>query len=146
MFLFLSELGHLASYFLAVGVIYLVGRKYFSRKNVFIGLISAFFIDIDHLFDYFLYYGFKFNLMEFLDGSYFQFTRRVILPLHSIELATFLLLTWVFIRKKEKYSWLLFLVVGLFVHLVFDMYSNRMPWYAYALLYRVATGFSVDYF
>jgi hypothetical protein len=110
------------------------------------GLITAFFIDLDHLFDYFLYAGFRFDLIEFLTGGYFAITQKVFVPLHSWELVAVIGIFWLFIEDKCKYSWVLFLFIGYFVHLAFDVYSNSFSWESYFLFNRMKYDFSVSLF
>ncbi|MBN1162314.1 hypothetical protein JXA34_01045 [Patescibacteria group bacterium] len=144
--LFYDEIGHLLVYFIAVLVIYVLGRDYFSRKNVFVGLATAFFIDVDHLFDYFLYYGLRFNVFDFFSGSYFRAANRVVVPFHSWEIAGLIGFIWMLAKDKKKYSWVLFLAVGYLVHLSFDVFSNGFHWYTYFLFLRISEGFPLDLF
>lgn len=95
--------------------------SYFFRNYwaVLISLFSGFFIDADHLIDYFLFTRCRrFDLKEFFSGTYFDQSGKVYVFAHGFEYVIILAvlgiiypnLTWIF------YS----LSLLLFFHLVFD--------------------------
>ena len=91
---------------------------------------GAVLVDVDHLFDYCLYYGRKLSLKNLLASRYLK-SGKVYLFLHSWELNLFVLLLALIAK-----SWvLLMLFLGLSVHLIIDNLQRREPFF-YFLLYR----------
>jgi hypothetical protein len=112
-----------------------------------IALIVGFFIDIDHLFDYFNYFGrsgFK-NLKNFFRvKTYFDSKGKAYMPLHAFE---YLPLFWILghLIGFEGLSWTLFL--SYLFHLLWDNFSlrNHHP-LAYFIIYRAVKGFDAGLF
>ncbi len=144
--LFVHEICHILTYVLFVLIAKGLFPKFFSRANFFMGLLVTFFVDLDHLVDYFLYAGARFNLVEFLSGAHFAYNNFTIVPLHGWEYVLIALVYFLLQKHKKKYSWVLYLAIGLGAHLVFDTLSYGFPWYVYFILYRAYRGFSPSAF
>lgn len=141
MSLLLHELTHVALSLIA-GLI--VWRIY---KNFFITLIAAFLggvlVDVDHLFDYFLFFGPSFNLNYFINGYHFALSEKIYVPFHGFEWVP-LLITMVFlVRKKVIKALILALALGLFSHLIADTLLNKIPLKSYFFFYRVKQNFEL---
>lgn len=127
---------------------YFVGKKFDElRLGLVSALLGGFFIDLDHLIDYFLAFGLNFNFYYFLSGYQFLKTDKLIIPLHSFELVFILLTIGIFfyrIKKKAEISVIIFAFsISLFFHLLFDTYTNELPIKSYLLLYRYQNNFDL---
>jgi len=104
-----------------------------------VALISGFFIDVDHLIDYFLYHRAKFNLAEFLSGKTFDLSGKVYVFFHGFEYAAIFAIIGLLIPNL---AWLFFsLALSNFLHLIYDTISNKPIWMTYFLIYRIAKNF-----
>ena len=104
-----------------------------------VALVSGFFIDGDHLIDYFIYQGTKFNLAEFLSGKTFDLSGKVYVFFHGFEYAIIFAITGVLLPHL---SWLFFsLALSNLFHLIFDTISNKPIWPTYFLTYRIIKNF-----
>jgi len=102
----------------------------------------VYFIDLDHLIEYFQVYGFGFNLPTFLRADFFRILGQAKLPFHAWEWVVVLgLIT----RKKKWNYWLKIIMLGIAIHLLWDMADNDLPAYFYLIAYRVVTGFNLPY-
>jgi len=143
------EAVHFSLSLLAVGTVY-----FFSRKNFWplwlAALLSGFFVDGDHLFDYFMYKGsFNFNLAEFFSASYF--TEHAYVLLHGFEYAILLFLAAFCIKYLWKKSGaaaplLAVLALSLSFHLIFDMIQYKPRWQTYFISYRLLHNFELSSF
>lgn len=105
-----------------------------------VALISGFFIDIDHFFDYFKFVRCRrFDLKEFTSAKYFDYSNKVYLPLHGYEYGILLIIIAVLFPLTAW--WTLALGLSLILHLIYDMISNRPIWPTYFLFFRAAERF-----
>lgn len=128
-----EELGHLMLSLLAGAVIAVV----FSAPWVIAwAVLAGFLIDGDHLFDYLLFKKLRnLSLKEFLSGSYFDQSGKVILPLHGFEYCViFLILAYIFVDWRPVMS---ALALSLFLHLIFDTLTNKPIWPTYFITFRI---------
>lgn len=131
-------IGHLV---LAVVVGWLIFKKTKNWKLFLLCLIVSFAIDVDHLVDYWIAYGFNLRVFDFLQLSFFGKNHKVFVPLHSWELVV-LLAIWSLVIKK--YKWLFLTVsLALFVHILWDTISYRIYPQDYFFLYRMLRGFKM---
>ncbi len=144
--LVMHEFGHVIAYSLGALLVYLLRKDFLTLRNYFIGLGVTLLMDTDHFIDYFLHTGFRFNFYEFFTGMYFNQSGKVYLFLHSWELVGFLLLLFLVIKNKLKYSWLLFVALGVGVHLLYDMFYYSIEWRSYLLYVRLLQDFSIGVF
>lgn len=161
MILFFHELTHFSAS-ISAGVIgwFVFAKNKRSGKYFFLtitaALIGGFFIDLDHLFDYFLAFGSDFRINYFFRGYQFLKSDRIYLPLHSAELAIILITVPLFIKKfrpqlpalpagRLNYFITLLLLfsfgLSLFFHLCTDAMINELPARSYFLTYRIARNF-----
>jgi len=136
---------HLAiHFFVAVLVGYLAGR-YFKKMSLAMvaAIMGGFFIDLDHVLEYFFYYGLHFNLTYFLEGRQFILSNTVYLIFHAWEYIPLLLLIAYLLRKKRALSIFIFtLCLAGAVHLVSDVFINDYPFKFYSISYRASQHFS----
>lgn len=109
------------------------------------GLLGGFFVDLDHLIDYTFVYGLNFNLHLFLSGEMFVQMRKIHILFHGWEyIAAMWLIAYKTKNLKLRY-FMLSTLLGLFSHLVFDMYSNNVHFFGYSILYRIVYNFDMMY-
>lgn len=111
-------------------------------------LLAGFFIDVDHLFDYFLYFGWNFNLGYFIEGYHFLLSDKLRILLHGWEYAIIMLVLFVVLYKNpkfEKIKVVLFAAgVSLFFHLTADSLMNEgLKIQTYSVIYRVGNNFEI---
>lgn len=113
---------------------------YFSSKTflyVLLFSLGSILIDLDHLFDHFLYFGNKFDPSAFLNCLSIK-SGKLYLPLHSWEI-DFLIILLGFLLKSLG---LLYLGLGIAMHLAIDAAQRTNP-FLYFLTYRIRKKFSV---
>lgn len=144
--LWLHELLHFTTY----SVMYLfVSRIYLSFKKFayfLVGILSAIFVDLDHLIDYLLYTNFqRFDLSEFLSGEGYDALGVGFVIFHGWEYVI-LLITFGFIIKNKSVKNILYvLALGLFAHLFFDTLANGLPDYFYFITLRASHNYRFSY-
>src|SRR3989339_240628 len=138
MYLLLTEMGHLG---ISLMLGHLIFKRYKRVLSYILALISGFLVDLDHLLDYFIHEGLKFDPSNFFFGLHYHETNTSYIFLHSWELV---LLPGVFtFFSRKKYIWLP-LVLGLVGHLIWDHLTNPAYWYTYFLTARYLHGFALE--
>lgn len=146
--IYIHELIH---FILSILVGVIIWKKWCMHIGIFIvALIGGFFIDFDHLFDYFLAFDTKFNLSYFLNGYQFLKNDKIYIFFHAWEwvIITFFIFLFVnFIFKNKKVQLLSFCMLAfsfsLFLHLLIDITTNDMQTKSYFLLYRTNNNFDL---
>ena len=106
------------------------------------------FVDADHLFDYFAYFGWHFNLVDFFHaGNYMEEAEKVYVLLHGWEFIIPLWLIGRWLGKKAKIKGLEWAVVLAYLaHLLWDNLSFNHHPLAYSFVYRLLHHFSPNIF
>jgi hypothetical protein len=150
--LYFHELTHVV---LSVLVGTIIWQRLHTNISVFFAaFIGGFLIDLDHLLDYFLAFGAKFNLTYFLKGYAFLKTDKIYVFFHSWELVIIFFLLFLLLSNNSFPTFkpsnlrtiqiLLFsFSLSLFLHLSVDAFTNNMKPQSYFLLYRVHTNFEL---
>ena len=102
--------------------------------------IFGWLIDADHLIDYFYYlykYKKKPSISEFFSGSYFKENYLVIILGHSIELSLIIFLIGLIFDDMG----LCLVSLAHFLHLIQDLYSNKVYLLGYSLTFRIKNKF-----
>jgi hypothetical protein len=123
---------------------WLVGRYFgYIRWGMIAGFIGGVLIDLDHVLEYFLVFGFHFNLGYFLQGRQFLVGNQIRIFFHAWEyLPILLLVAWLCRSKKVVMTFILALTLGIFVHLVADCWINEYPPQNYSIIYRYERHFA----
>lgn len=138
---------HLTIHFLvAILAGYFVGG-YFKKMSLALiaAIIGGFFIDLDHFLEYFLYYGYHFNLTYFLEGREFLLNDKIHLFFHAWEYAPILFIIAYLLRKRKNLAIFIF-TLGLAgsLHLFSDVFINQYPFKFYSIGYRASQDFSTQ--
>lgn len=145
MSLYLHEFTHIT---LSLFVGFIIWKKLNKPISIFAAtLLGGVFIDLDHLIDYFLAFGTKFNLFYFLKGYQFLKTEKIYIPLHSWELVIIFFLIILFFMNFKRFitlrTLLLAFSISLFLHLSIDVFTNNMLPQSYFLTYRMQNNFNL---
>ena len=108
-------------------------------KFVVLALLSSYLIDLDHLFDYWGYYGLGFNLADFFKMNYFNGSGMAFVPFHAWEWLIILLCVS---YKKGWRSYITPLTLGISSHLIYDAISVG-SFAFYFISYRAFLGFRI---
>ena len=129
----------LTAHFIATSVVAFLFFNY-SRdfKVVFACFLGGILVDLDHLIDYFLYFGLHFNLKYFFQ-SRFLLSRKVYLFLHHWELAAVLAV----IAFLGKSMYLSAFTVSLSLHLLIDNVQRDNKFF-YLFSYRLYHKFNAE--
>lgn len=136
------------SFHLALAVLagLLIGH-YFKKPwlGIMAGILGGFFIDLDHVLEYFLVFGPHFNLWMFFNGRQFLASSQIHLWFHAWEYIPVLLAAAYFFRRKTVIlCFILALTFGGFLHLISDCLMNQYPPRNYSLIYRWSRDFSTQ--
>jgi hypothetical protein len=114
---------------------YIVFLWFHSKRAGIICFTYGIFMDLDHLFDFFLATnGISFNIVSFFTMDYFTVNGKVFVPLHGWEYVI-LYLGIGFIKKYRDISISLsFAIIG---HLLIDHISYGIKFSEYFILYRL---------
>ncbi len=121
---------HIAVSALVSGLLYMVFK---SWGAAFASFVSGVFIDLDHIIDYILEYGWHINIKKFFKVFYNAEFKRLYLILHSWE---FLLLLAVSGWLTGWNPWITGTLIGAGQHLICDQITNRPALLGYSLIWR----------
>ena len=120
-----------------------VGTRFKKLElGIIAGIIGGFLIDLDHLLEYFLFYGWQFNFWHFIEGREFVLSNQIHLWFHAWEYIPIILIFACLTRRKSLSAFFVALALGGLVHLVSDSFINNYPFRNYSLLYRYQINFS----
>ncbi len=122
---------------LTLPFVYYFWEKTGKYTIALIPLAIAYLLDLDHLVDYWAYYGVGFNFSDFIKMHYFEGLGRAVVPLHAFE---WILLLLPFSVGKRKIIAVSAISVGLLVHLLWDSYNVGSIAF-YSIIYRFLNGF-----
>ena len=138
----------LVHYLLAAGAF---GAVLFLSKS-FLWATLAFliniFLDVDHLFDYWLANGFNLDFKKFVRQTlgydhYCKKSGKIFVPLHSWELLLLLFATSWFVNIPQLGSALAF---GFLPHLIWDQITYAKRPLMYSFIFRALKNFDLEYF
>lgn len=135
---------HLSIHFLAAVLVGYLAGCYFKKKSIALvaAVMGGFFIDLDHVLEYFFYYGLNFNLNYFLAGREFLLSNKIHLLFHAWEYIPVLLLASYLLRKRKNIAiFILTLCVAGSLHLISDVFINKYPFKFYSIGYRASRNF-----
>lgn len=120
--------------------------KYRNLKLIIIAYLAGVLVDVDHLFDYFVWAGWRFDFSEFFDPSiYVRATNKAFVLLHGWE---YLMILWLIAQRlKRKVAGIhLALILPYLCHLLIDQSPFTRAPLAYFFVYRLINNFSLTAF
>lgn len=108
-----------------------------SWRQILIFYLVVYLIDLDHLLDYWFYYGLRFDWNEFISLDFFSEKATVYLVFHAWEWVVFMF--FFSIRRGWK-SILAAVNLGMFAHLLWDIH-NFWSVEFYSIIYRAIHEF-----
>lgn len=99
-----------------------------------LAVLGGFLVDCDHLIEYYIAFGTKFRFDYFFKGYSFLKTDKFYLILHAWEIC--LLLPLFFLVDYKVGLFISAFNLGLFFHLVSDVFINHIALASYSLTYR----------
>lgn len=129
---------------LAVGLFFY--WRFRRWETIITAIIFGFLIDVDHLFDYFAFFNFQFNLSSFFaTQTYFVPSGKIYVLFHAWEWLILLWLIFWQIGKRFKIKSLQWVVSGAyFFHLVWDCISTQTLPLVYLITYRLLNDFEIS--
>ena len=112
------------------------------------GLIGGVLVDFDHLIDYFLTFGFRFNLHYFLKGYQFLKSEKIYILFHAWEYVGILIITYYLLTIRRRITLAVFVLalsLGLGGHLIIDTIINHIKPQTYSITYRIINNFDAKY-
>ena len=101
-------------------------------------IFFTYILDLDHLVDYFSYYGSKFNLYKFLSGTCFAQSKRAYVFLHAWE---WLIILGILSYKSGWYSLATIITFAMIPHIIFDSLVVK-SFVFYSIIYRSIKKFT----
>lgn len=113
-----------------------------SFLTAFIGGVL---IDLDHLMDYFIAFGWSFNIEYFAKGYQFLKSDKIFILLHGWEYVIIVVILVVVFRKNIKIKTILLaLGISIFFHLGADLFLNEGAQFkTYSAVYRMKNNFDL---
>lgn len=108
------------------------------------GILGGVFIDLDHLIDYFLAFGFNFKLDYFINGYQFLKSDKVYVLFHGWEYVIILMVIAVALRSLKLKSLVFALAFGAFFHLSADVIINNASVKFYSIIFRAKNRFEIE--
>lgn len=136
---------HLSIHFiLAVLVGLFFGWRFKKKKlGLLMGIIGGFFIDLDHVLEYFMVYGLTFNFQYFIESRQFLISDKIRIYFHAWEYFPVLIFLGWFFRKRPNLKVIFFtLAFAGAIHLTSDVFINKYGFKYYSIYYRYLNHFS----
>lgn len=112
-----------------------------QKKLISLAIFMSLGIDIDHLVDYFHYFGPKFaNPVNGLD--FFCLSGKLFIPLHAWEFLPILFFLGIKFRKTREIFWTIALVLA--GHYFLDQFSHDVFPLGYSFVFRLLTHFNIN--
>lgn len=131
---------HIISSGMISGLIYLFTN---SLSNAIASFLGGILIDLDHFIDYYMNFGFSYNLKKICDAIDNFRLSKLYLLLHSYEL---LITFWLAIFIIPLNSIYLFIAIGVTQHIFLDQLFNPVTPKTYFLSHRIACRFKKESF
>jgi hypothetical protein len=107
-----------------------------------VNFTAGVFIDVDHVPEYLLRFGFKKNPLHFLEQELHMTSKKTVLFLHGFDILTLIfgLMCW-----AGAWAWAWAFYIGAVQHLILDVIYNpiKTPW-SFFLSYRIFHKFDTD--
>lgn len=133
---------HLLSGLIAGFLVWRIWKK--PVLSYLFSIIGGVLVDLDHLIDYYIAFGWNFKISYFLKGYQFLENERIYVLFHGWEYVVILAILLIITTNKTSKSIILALTLGLLLHLSADVMLNNIPIRSYSLVYRIKNKFSIQ--
>lgn len=133
---------HVALSLLAGFLVWIIYRK--PLVALLSAIASGVLVDCDHFFDYFLAYGWNFNLYYFNRGFEFMKSNKMYTVFHGWEYVLVLVILWLIFKNITVKTICLALALGLLFHLVVDVCVDKVPVKSYSIIYKAENNFDLE--
>lgn len=142
----MSLMAHLAIHFISGLIVGFIVWRIWKKPvlSYLFAILGSVFVDLDHLIDYFIAFGWNFKLEYFLKGYQFLENGKIYVLFHGWEYVVILAVLVVILKSKTAKSVVLALALGLFLHISVDVVLNDMPIKSYSIIYRVKNDFKIQ--
>lgn len=123
-------------------IAWLITKRFWA--SLISAVLAGVLIDLDHFIEYWLVYGWNFNLGQFIQGSEYLQSAKMRVFFHAWEYVIILLLAFWLIKNRKLKAVFLGIALGLFFHLGGDALINRIPLKSYSIIYRIANNFEME--
>ena len=121
---------HIAASTIISGIIHALFNSWAITTTSF---ITGVFIDVDHIIDYAIAHGIRFDIKHFFRFFYEEKYKKITLILHGWEwLAGLTLAAWL----TDWNPWVIGALIGWSQHMIFDKILNISTFSSYSLLWR----------
>lgn len=127
---------------LAGFIVWLIWKK--PLVSFIAGILGGVLVDLDHFIDYFLAFGFSFDLRYFNSGMQFLKSDRILILFHAWEYVLVLAIIALLFKNRIARSFFLALSIGLLFHLTADVLIDHMPIKSYSITYRLEKHFQLE--
>ncbi|MCK5081146.1 MAG: hypothetical protein KAQ63_03200 [Candidatus Moranbacteria bacterium] len=112
--------------------------------SILFAILGGFLIDVDHLLDYFLSFGFNFNFKWFREGRQFLKSDKIFVWFHAWEYVIILFGISFVLDGTQKIAILAF-CLSLLIHLIADCLINYgVKLVSYFIFYRIWRNFEIE--
>ena len=133
---FVNECFHVLAGLCASLLLYVLYR---DIKVSLLCFVVSILVDVDHLYDFFVAYGFSFDYKKFWTFDFFGKNQKIILPLHGWEYCVVLFALSLLFNNII----ILGVASGLAAHYFVDTFTNFVVPGTYFILYRYKIGFNI---
>lgn len=123
-------------------IAWLITRRFWA--SMIPAVLAGALIDLDHFIEYFLTFGWNFNLDQFIQGAEYLKSEKMRVFFHAWEYVIILLLAYWLVKNKKLKAIFLGIALGLFFHLGGDALINGIPLKSYSIIYRAANNFKME--
>lgn len=117
------------------------GGLFLYTRSAVAGLacfFSGFLVDVDHLLDYWVNHGLRFNVGHFFYVFRKEPLKKILVLFHAWEWVLILLAAVLLTKGNMLFTGLF---VGIGSHMFFDQVVNKHSAFAYFLIFRIRSGF-----
>ena len=126
----------------ASGIISILSIAYFkSFGDAAVCFLAGVLIDLDHIIDYYLNYGFTVSIKKIYNCCEMMDLKKLYIVLHSYELIAFL---WAAIYIFSLSKFWQAIALGLTQHIILDQLFNPIRTFGYLFTYRFFNAFDAD--
>lgn len=142
MSLFLHLSIHLTLGIVAGLIAWLITKRFWA--SIVPAVLAGTLIDLDHLIEYWLVFGWSFDSGHFIKGFEYLESAKMRVVFHGWEYVIILLAAYFLLKNRLAKTITLAIALGLFLHMGADSLINGIPPKSYSIIYRAANNFEME--